>query len=120
MLGAVVLGLAAAAPAAADSNFERGFEDQLGRIAAVEAVNLGKHVLLGGVGAYSAHAGYEVTPVRYVADGRHRGGRHVGRHAGRHWRHDRGLHLGHRKHRGHHGQHRGWKVERSRHRSCRH
>jgi hypothetical protein len=120
MLGAVVLGLAATAPAAADSNFERGFEDQLGRIAAVEAVNLGKHVLLGGVGAYSAHAGYEVTPVRYVADRRHRGGRHVGRHAGRHWRHDRGLHLGHWKHRGHHGRHRGWKVKRSRHHSCRH
>ena len=33
----------------ADSNFERGFEDQLGRILAYETVNLGKHVLFQGV-----------------------------------------------------------------------
>jgi len=39
----------AAAPARADSNFRRGFEDQMGRIMAYEAVNLGKAVIFQGV-----------------------------------------------------------------------
>lgn len=39
----------AAAPASADSNFRRGFEDQMGRIMAYEAVNLGKAVIFQGV-----------------------------------------------------------------------
>ncbi|MGH0032819.1 MAG: hypothetical protein ACQGVC_23745 [Myxococcota bacterium] len=40
---------ATAAPAHADSNFERGFEDQLGRILAYEAVNAGKEILFHGI-----------------------------------------------------------------------
>jgi len=97
---ALMLGLALAAPAAADSNFERGFEDQLGRIAAVEAVHLGKHLLLHGAGHHVVHASHVEASVRYVSPGRHPR-RHAHRH---HWRHDRGRHLGHWKH----GKHRGY------------
>lgn len=48
---------ATAAPARADSNFERGFEDQMGRILAYEAVNLGKAVLFQGVVHPAVHHG---------------------------------------------------------------
>lgn len=44
-IGAFLVAGTMATPAEADSNFEHGFEDQLGRIFAFEAVNLGKHVL---------------------------------------------------------------------------
>ena len=48
-VGVFVLVGTSATPAQADSNFERGFEDQMGRILAYEAVNLGKHALFQGV-----------------------------------------------------------------------
>lgn len=49
---------AAAAPARADSTFERGFEDQMGRILAYEAVNLGKNILFQGIVHPARHGGY--------------------------------------------------------------
>jgi hypothetical protein len=105
---------AAAAPARADSNFRRGFEDQMGRIMAYEAVNLGKAVIFQGVvhpavyggghasgyGHAPAHAPrptvYDYRPVPvYTHDHGRRptfwsGGRdgHPGRHLGHHKRND--------------------------------
>lgn len=51
--GALLLG---ASPARAGGEFEDGFEDQLGRIAAVEVVRFGKAILFGGLDPY-AHRG---------------------------------------------------------------
>ena len=45
---AAVIALGAAPAARANNDFKNGFEDQLGRIAAFGAVNLGLHVLSGG------------------------------------------------------------------------
>ncbi len=67
-LAALLLG----APAAqAGGNFERGFENELGRIAAREVVRIGKFVLTGGHGFYYDHRwaaaypapGYEARPI---------------------------------------------------------
>lgn len=107
-----------AAPARADSNFERGFEDQMGRILAYEAVNLGKHILFEGVvhpatyGHTPAHGpgyAYETRPhptqvqVHYTRNevrypGYRRVPQHTHEHGARPWRfdrHDRGNHYGH-------------------------
>jgi hypothetical protein len=84
--------LFAAAPAWAGGEFRDGFEDQLGRLAALEVFHLG-HVLLAGYpGPY--YEGYYAP--RY----------HQGHYAPRHRQHHRhhkhpGRHLGH--HRRHHG-----------------
>ena len=113
----------AAAPAQADSNFERGFEDQMGRILAYEAVNLGKHILFQGVVApyQTAHQGYRYdhrydrgdryrTPA-YYGD-HYRKPRYVKRHPGPkhdHWRrydHDRHYWKKEKRHRRHHRHHR--------------
>jgi hypothetical protein len=112
-IGAFLLLQGAPAPARADSNFERGFEDQMGRILAYEAVNLGKHILVRGVlhpypavyhGGNPSYGGYQPY-MSYGGDDHHdrwRGDRH-------HWRrhdHDRGYWgRGHRKHGHHHHRH---------------
>ena len=103
-VGAFVLVGTTATPAQADSNFERGFEDQMGRILAYEAVNLGKHVLFQGVfQPYPGHGDHH----RYSRhDDQRRHGRHFTRYdrgrgpshdhwkrydadAWRHYRHER-------------------------------
>lgn len=56
-----------AAPARANNEFKNGFEDQLGRIAAVGAVNFGLSVLSGGYyPAYPAVVPVPVAPVYYT------------------------------------------------------
>jgi hypothetical protein len=113
-IGAFVLLAAAPAPARADSNFERGFEDQMGRILAYEAVNLGKHILVRGV-LHPHHAVHHGSPYpypypyAYYGSDRHYGGGHRGKGpAHNHWKrhdHDRGYwndrHRGHSKHHRH-------------------
>ena len=60
---AAVLGgsLLAASPALARNDFQNGFEDQLGRIAAYHAVSVGRHLLLGGLvfHPYQGHYRYQ-------------------------------------------------------------
>jgi hypothetical protein len=96
-LGAVLFaGLLTATPARADSNFERGFENEMGRILAHETVALGKHVIAQASGVpYAVHATVRGEPYRddYEPQRRHR---HFHRYAER----------GHRKHaKRHHGRH---------------
>lgn len=63
--GATLFG---AAPAQARNEFKNGFEDQLGRIAAVGAVNVGLSVLSGGYyPAYPAVVPVPVAPVVHYA-----------------------------------------------------
>ena len=87
----------AAAPASADSNFERGFERELGRILAHEAVNAGKAVLFQGVVNPYGH-GY-AHPAHF--DRRDR--RHIRQHR-RQLEYRRWL----RQQRRHHGVHPRW------------
>lgn len=100
-----LLGIAAA-PAAADSNFERGFERELGRILAHEAVSAGKAVLYHGGVKHARHGSRH----RYDKDRRHyrkyRRDRHY-RSKGHHfrWDHDRrhpgfrgGYYVDHKRH----------------------
>ena len=61
LAGAVAL--IAAGPARANNDFQNGFEDQLGRIAAYGAVNLGLQILSGGY--YPAVVPVPVAPVAY-------------------------------------------------------
>ncbi len=89
----------AAAPASAgDTNFERGFERELGRILAHEAVNAGKAILFQGIVHPDAHlqyAGHRGHP-RYYR----------GHHDRRHWRKHRRIEhrrWQRRQHRHHHG-----------------
>ncbi len=112
-IAAFLLAGTTAAPAQADSNFEHGFEDQLGRILAFEAVNLGKHLLFQGVShpyRGTHHRSYDRGDHhRYVHYGDHRGhGRHYWEsrrrhHAPRrdHWR-DRDRHRGDHRREHHH------------------
>jgi hypothetical protein len=96
-----------AAPASADSNFERGFEDQMGRILAYETVNLGKHVLFQGVASsHYGHDTYRGDHYRYAYEPKRYERRHR-RHHRYQDRHDR-RHRKHwkRHHRGHRGHHR--------------
>jgi len=60
---AAAVTLLSAGPARARNDFQNGFEDQLGRIAAYGAVNLGLHVLAGG-GYYGPP-----PPLRYYPPG---------------------------------------------------
>ena len=64
LLGATAL-FGAPAPARANNEFKNGFEDQLGRIAAVGAVNFGLSVLSGGYypAVYPAPVAVPVAPV---------------------------------------------------------
>ncbi len=81
-IGAFLLAGATAAPAQADSNFEHGFEDQLGRIFAFEAVNLGKHVLFQSV----AHPYRDRHHRSYDSRDHHRYVRYEGHHGhGKHY-----------------------------------
>lgn len=83
LVGMAFLGggaLLGASPARAGGEFERGFKNELGRIAAHEAVTLGTQIL-----------GEFVYPIRVI----HRPYRYAGRHGHRHHRH----HLHHRRHR---------------------
>jgi hypothetical protein len=107
-IGAFLLVGAAPTSARADSNFERGFEDQMGRILAYEAVNLGKHILVRGVlqphpAYYGSHGGH---PPYAVYGGDHRYGWNSGYDHGKRYDHDRGYwKRGHRKHFHHHHDH---------------
>jgi len=124
LCGGTLLLFGAAAPASADSNFERGFEHELGRILAHEAVNAGKAVLFHGVVHPYADHGYQQARHGYSYDThrRHRYVEHKRRHRGwkrRHHRHhghsfkryvrddyyyddDHRRHRKHKKHRKHH------------------
>ena len=82
--------LFAAAPAQAGGEFRDGFEDQLGRLAALEVFHLG-HVLLAGHAAPYYEVHYVPQP-RYHHYKRHH--KHHGRH---HYKHP-GRHLGHYRH----------------------
>jgi hypothetical protein len=96
LLGA---GLLSAAPARADSNFERGFENELGRILARETVHLGKHALghAGPVAVHTVHVERypDVRPHRRHGHWRPR----LARLERRHYRHHRRQHRHHRHHR---------------------
>jgi hypothetical protein len=59
--------LTGARPARANNEFKNGFEDQLGRIAAYGAVNLGLQILSGGY--YPAVVPVPVAPVSYYGPG---------------------------------------------------
>jgi hypothetical protein len=99
-LGPVLLaGLLTAAPARADGAFERGFENELGRILAHETVHLGRHVLFHGAAPYAVHA-VRVEPHPHVLPPRRHG----------HWQPE--LARLERRHARHHRHHR-------RHRDCR-
>lgn len=127
-IGAFLL-VGSAAPAKADSNFSRGFEDQMGRILAYEAVNLGKHVLFQGVAQSVNHRPYRGDDHRYDRD-RRRDSRHYYRTDYRrpqhnHWRehdHDREYYKGdrnrskHRRHWRHKREHRHDRHCKARHR----
>jgi hypothetical protein len=109
-IGAFLLLQAAPTPARADSYFERGFEDQMGRILAYEAVNLGKHILVHGViHPYPAvHHGYGGHPSYggYHPSMSYAYGYGDGRHHRKHWDHDRGhWGRGHGRHHHHHHHH---------------
>jgi hypothetical protein len=94
-IGAFILVGTAPAPAQAGSGFEHGFEDQLGRIFAFEAVNLGKHMLFQGVShpyRGTNHRSYDRgDDHRYVRyESRHGYGKHYWKSRRRdHKRHDR-------------------------------
>lgn len=116
--GTLLLFGAASAPAHADSNFERGFERELGRILAHEAVNAGKAILFHGV--VHPHA----TPVHYGHRDRHyRDRRHRDDHRPyrvyrtHHRDHRYGYWDDHRKHKKHWKKHkREHRKERRKHR----
>jgi hypothetical protein len=108
--------LFAAAPAQAEGEFRDGFEDQLGRLAALEVFHLG-HILLAGHAA-PYHGVHYVPQPRYYHYGHHYK-RHHKHHYRHHYKHP-GRHLGHYRqhhgarydahyarglHRGHHGRH---------------
>ncbi|HEY8156184.1 MAG TPA: hypothetical protein VII72_18785 [Myxococcota bacterium] len=65
LAGAVAL--IAAGPARANNEFQNGFEDQLGRIAAYGAVNVGLQILTGGY--FPAVVPVPVAPVAYYGPG---------------------------------------------------
>ena len=98
-IGAFLLVGTTAAPAQAGSGFEHGFEDQLGRIFAFEAVNLGKHVLFQGV-SHPYRGSHHRSYYRSNRSDHHRNVRYEG-------------HQGHGKHywksqRRHHKRHDRW------------
>jgi hypothetical protein len=97
---AAAVALFAAGPAQARNEFQNGFEDQLGRIAAVGAVNLGLHVLSGGAYYGPPAVAYYPPPAYYGYGPRHVVKHHVvehrvvhkhkhGRSCGHHYRHGR-------------------------------
>jgi hypothetical protein len=101
--GAVlVAGLLSAGPARADSDFQRGFEHELGRILAHETVHLGKHVIYHGGAPHAVRTVYvERYPVVH-APRHHRHWRpRIARLERRHDRHHRRHHRHHRDCRGH-------------------
>jgi hypothetical protein len=97
-------GLFAAAPASAGNEFRDGFEDQLGRLAAIEVFHLGELLVFG---HHAPHVQYvpatqHTTYVTYEA--------HYPRHAIAKHRHHRdcrhrALHRGHRHGKGRRGRH---------------
>lgn len=98
---AAAVAVVAAGPAQARNEFENGFEDQLGRIAAVGAVNVGLAVLTGG--AYYGPppvAYYPPPPVYSYGYSRPYPVRHVVVHK---YKHKHGRSCGHSYYRG-----RGW------------
>jgi hypothetical protein len=86
--------LLSAGPAQARNDFQNGFEDQLGRIAAHGAVSLGLHVLAGG-GYYGPPPPFRYYPPGYAYGYAYRYPvRHVVRHKYAH-RHQHGWNCGH-------------------------
>jgi hypothetical protein len=81
LCGGTLLLFGAAAPASADSNFSRGFENELGRVLAHEAVLAGKAVLFQGVVHPYAHGRhYDTHRDDYYDDRRDRRHRRHHRH----------------------------------------
>jgi len=72
-LSAAGLLLAPAPEARAGDEFEDGFKDELGRLAAHEAVGIGRgvlaQILLGGPGYYAEGPYYRTPPPRYYHEG---------------------------------------------------
>lgn len=67
------IGLLGATPARAENDFANGFEDQLGRLVAFEAFQLGRFVLGSAFAVPAAHYGYgsyEYAPPRRVREHR--------------------------------------------------
>lgn len=89
-----------AAPAQAGGEFRDGFEDQLGRLAALEVFHVG-HILLAGHAApyYEVRYAPQRRQHRHYKHHRKHPGRHVGHHRYHHGArqaidHSRGLHRG--------------------------
>jgi hypothetical protein len=102
--------LFAAAPAQAGGEFRDGFEDQLGRLAALEVFHVG-HVLLTGHAAPSYAVHYVPYEVHYAPPQRHQHYKHHHKHPRHHVAHHRhhhgrrcDVHRGHGLHRGHHAR----------------
>jgi hypothetical protein len=106
LIGCALALLVAAGPAAAKDEFEDGFKDELGRIAAHEAVGAGRaalgYILLGHPG-YGDHRhdpypygyGYNERVVYYPSEVHHH-----------HYYYGKKHHRGHHhRHHGHHGHH---------------
>lgn len=106
--------LFSAPTARAGDEFEDAFKFELGRIAAHEAVSVGRAVLVGGFpypyGHYPYYGAYYGTPYYYPYFyghyGHHR--HHYGGHGYGHFKHHRGHH-GHHGHHRRHGRHGHWK-----------
>ena len=89
-----------AAPAQAGGEFREGFEDQLGRLAALEVFHVG-HILLAGHASptYEVRYAPQHRQHRHYKHHRKHPGRHVGHHRHHHGArhavdHSRGLHRG--------------------------
>ena len=96
----VCAALFTAAPAQAGGEFRDGFEDQLGRLAALEVFHVG-HILLAGHAAptYEVRYAPQHRQHRHYKHHRKHPGRHVGHHRHHHGArhaidHSRGLHRG--------------------------
>ena len=76
LLAIAATGIFSAQPAQAKNDFANGFEDQLGRIAAYEAVSFGKFVISGG----AIHPHYRPAVHRHRRHHHHRGPRWARRH----------------------------------------
>jgi hypothetical protein len=111
--------LGAAPEARAGDEFEDAFKDELGRIAAYEAVGVGRgvlsHILLGGPPVYYTDGPYYPYYPYYLYYPTHRPHYYYYDYHGHHYRGHRGWHHGHhRPHwRGHHGH--GWGHHRGHH-----
>ncbi len=101
--------LVLATPAQAGDAFENGFKDELGRIAAREAVHAGKHILVSVLdpGAHHRHESHGRVHPRHEHHGHHRHPRHgppghVKHHKHKKHKHHKHAHRRHHDHWAHH------------------